>query len=63
MTQAYQMINILIMIVWTHCKETFKSVYPPVDFLLNVIEPKCSKNSVKEEIEREVVEFDHVYKI
>ena len=60
MTHVHQMTNILIM-KRTHWNETFKGVYLPVDFLFHGIEFKSSKNSAKEEIECEVVEFDHVY--
>ena len=43
-------------------KETFKSVYLPVHFFwFHDIESRCSKNSEREKIECEVVEFDLAY--
>ena len=49
-------------------KKSFKSVYLPVDFFYsttlsrNVKKKKKKKKSDKEDIECEIVEFDHVYK-
>ena len=36
MTHLHQMINIVVMTVWTHWKETFKKVCLPVDFLYSM---------------------------
>ena len=48
-------------------KKSFKSVYLPVDFFYSTtlsrnFKKKKKKKSDKEDIECEIVEFDHVYK-
>ena len=68
MTHVHQIKNILIIIVWTRWKRSLSKVFTSqwIFFIprhwVEMLKKKKKKKSDKEDIECEIVEFDHVYK-
>ena len=60
MTHVHQIRNILIIMLWNMKRDLWKCLLSS-GFYFTTLSSKCSKNNQKEEIEYELVEFDHGY--